>query len=565
MCACSGLAQLPVTQAPGTQAPVTTPPMVPLPTAPGVPSLGSADGQASNPEQAKPKTPEDKLKKPLTKEEKLQKLIDKYDPMSKVNPARPEEETAKPAEAKPKPDARTEPAPLPGSVAESNLPETSGRQGPEVVPDSDAAAQTYTGPAVLSRSYTLARPTAAGTKQVQWQWIATSSQGYTTGLVNGATSTSAASTNASSYSTTTGLSVSGRHFWKRDQVGLNYNVSFSAFPWASAYTGVNQTLSSDYAHEFSRRLQLHVVNTGSISPPSATLSNPLTAPGVSIANLSLSASPSLQLLDNRTEQFQTNSTLVWQQTARTSYSVGGGFFAVDRTGGTLSGNIGYQAEADVNYRWNSKTTVGVSYSWTDYAFAHHVSVSDTNTADIIFSRSFGKSTQLRTRFGLSRIESLGLTAVAIDPVFAALVGMPSGIIDAYHRNVTSDISAQFVRDLRRGRTLSVSFARGVSPGNGLILTAIQETVTGTFSTTVFRRFPVSFTAGHSALASQAQNTGGYTSTFYSVTTSRTLRNRASASFSAQYSSFTVSNMPGLKQQISLTSSLSWGPGPGKLW
>ncbi len=522
--------------------PQTPPIVVPLPTVPGAPDVGTpgAGASGSQPEQAKPLTPEDRLKRPLTPEEKLQKEIDKYDPLSRTNPAKPDE----PAPAEPVAPA--------ASLAT--------RQGPEVV-DSDLSAQASNGPAVLSRSYTLSRP--AETKQVQWSWNVNTGQSYTTGLLTGpANKTSTA--NANSYGNTTGWAISGRHSWKRDSVGLSYSVSFSEYPWASSYSGINQSLSADVSHQFSRRLSLHVTSAGSMTPPSGALDNPLTAPGVSIANLSLAASPSLQPLNSRTRQIQNSANLVWQKSARLSFSLGGGFFAVDRTGLTLSNNIGYQAQADVNYRYNSRTTVGLSYSWTDYIFAGHQSVSDTNTLGIIFSRSFGASTQLRTRIGVAQIESLGYTQVAVDPLFAALVG-PSAIVDAYRKSTIPDISAQLVRQFRNRRTASFSYARGVSPGNGIILTAIQQTMTANFSLTVFRRFPLNVTAGRSALASQAQNTGASTSDFFSLGTSRALHSHATSFFAVQYSQFAITNVPGLHNQFSVSTGVSWGPGPGKIW
>jgi hypothetical protein len=556
-----------VVQLPTVQLPTVQLPTVPLPTVPGAPSLGTP--QSGDAEPTKPLSPDGKFRRPLTAEEKLQLEIEKFDPLSKTNPAKPEDPDAvakaKAALAQPKTDNRNKLAPLPGSVAESNLPDpTANRgEGPEVVSDSDASNQSYNGPAVLSRSYTLTRPTT--TKQVQWSWNVTSGQSYSVGLVSGAATGKNAATNQSSYGTNTGWALSGRHAWKRDNVGLSYSVSFSEYPWASSYSGINQSLSADYGHQFSRRLMFHISTVGSMTPPSATLDNPLTAPGVSIANLSLSASPSLQPLDIRTRQFQNSAALSWQKSARLSFSVGGGFFAVDRTGGTLSGNIGYQAQADVNYRLDAKTTVGLSYSWTNYIFAKHQSLSDTNTVGVIFSRAFGPSTQLRTRFGVSEIESMGYNQVAIDPLFVALIGSPTTIVDSYHKSATSDISAQLIKDFKGRKTASISYARGVSPGNGLILTAIQETMTLNFTTTVFRRYPFTLTAGRNALASQAQNTGGSTSDFVSVGTSRSLIGHANSSFSVQYSRFAITNMPGLHSQFSVNTSVSWGPGPGKIW
>ena len=74
----------------------------------------------------------------------------------------------------------------------------------------------------------------------------------------------------------------------------------------------------------------------------------------------------------------------------------------------------------------------------------------------------------------------------------------------------SDISAELVRDFRRGRSASVAFARGESPGNGILLTSVQETINAGYFMSFFkRRVPVSVGAIYSSLSATSQSDLGY--------------------------------------------------------
>jgi len=512
-------------------------------------------------------------KRPLTPEEQRQKEIDKYDPLKKrdtSNSDRPVDAGASVAPA-PAPRQNTDldtgqrsAQPLPGSVADTSslLPARPGGDGPQVVDDSGTLnAQTYTGPAVLSRSYTIARPTTP--KELKWSWTVSSSEVYQSGLVTGTSSTAA--TTGAAFGTATTFGFSGRHFWKKDQVGLTYGLNYSNYFGSNAYSGSNQHLSVDYGHEFSRHLSFNLVENGSILSSNYSLENPLTIPGVSAANLSLSASPSAQLLDQRTRQFQSTASVTWQESSRLSFSMSGGFFAVDFGGPQMTSNVGYSAQADVNYRYTSRMTVGAYYSFTDYTYTKHEDVSDSNTIGLIGSYAFDRRTQLRLRGGISRIESLAYTQVAINPLFAALTGEAVGIIDYYHRSSISDISAQFVRDLGRAKTFNISYAHGLAPGNGQILTSTQQVISGSFSASLFHRYSVSLSGGRSTLSAQVQNTGSYSTNYLGLNLSRTLPRNVTASLGINYTQYSVTNMPGLQSQFRITSGISWGPGPGKLW
>jgi hypothetical protein len=505
--------------------------------------------------------------RPLTPEELRKKQIDAYDPLAKDSvPSDPDGGQAPKQDAPPAGIQK----PLPGSLAESNAESNLRPEGPQILDgDSGGAGQQYNGPAVLSRSYTLTRPMTA--KQVKWSWTVTGGQSYTVGLISGAALTTAATTttgtipNVSSYGALASFALHGRHSWRHDEVGVDYSVNYNKYASANAYNGSNQTLNLDYTHFFTAHLAVHIVESASILSQNGTLINPLTEPGVSIANVNLAASPTVQPLDSTTRQTTTQISLTWQKTARLSFSYQGGVFGLDRTGTQLTGDSGYQAQTDVNYRLTRKATVGVYYSYVTYVFSHHFSDSDTNTAGLIYSYAFGKSMQLRSRVGISRVENTGFTEVAIAPAIAALVGQGFGIVDSYSRHYTSDISGQFIKDFGGKRTANISYAHGVAPGNGAILTSTQQVVSASYSMLLWRRYTVSAGLGQSTLSATLATNAKTVSDYANVTFSRLLPHNLTANLAFNYRTYTYTGVANFQPQYVISSTVSWGPGEGKLW
>ncbi|MEP6714948.1 MAG: hypothetical protein ABJC09_05200 [Terriglobia bacterium] len=515
------------------------------------------------PAQNPPPTAPDS-QQPLSPAEQHEKYIRTYDPLDKSNPAGEPATQQDTGSGQAGQNAAT---PLPGSVAASNelTPVNPRRSGPQVTTgDSDSSpVQEYAGPAVLSRSYTIARPMVA--RQVRWAPTLGISGIYDTGLSGGKVNPDGSLANVGAFGESYQWGFSGRHFWKHDQAGLEYTGNYNHYNGNSGYNGSNQLLNADLAHEFSRRLTLNLVESGSITSQSNSLLDPALAAGISAANLDLGASPSTQILDQGTRQFTTMADITWKKSARLSFDLGGGFFAVDRTGVGFYGNTGYQARGDVNYRYSRRTTIGLYYSFLDYTFSQHIQTSNTNIFGAIFSYAFGRTTQFRSRVGVARAESEGLTSVAIDPSIAALIGRSTSIVDQYRLSYLSDISAEVVKDFGRSRTANLSYARGISPGNGVLLTSVQETESGAFSMKLLHRYLASATAGYTKLTSASQTISQYGTKYVKFSLSRNYRHGLAGNFEVDYRRFTLSNAPVLHSQFRVSTGVSWGPGEGRLW
>ena len=258
---------------------------------------------------------------PYTAEELRQQEIDKYDPLKRDQDTATPAQDSTPLTDRKQPDTVADPAaktpPVPGSIAASNQAAAASgskkAQGSAQASTQDSGSPEegdsgYSGPAVLTRSYTLARPMDA--TSIKW----TGSLGFTyswddgdaPGLVNGATGFVSAKASAVALNWT----LTGRHRWKRDLIGLSYTGNYSQyFARNTLYnlSGLNNSLNLDYfpclfaAIPVSPRRE----PAGSFAELSPWRT-PRLQPGSSVANISLATSPTIQLL-NTTVQSQSST------------------------------------------------------------------------------------------------------------------------------------------------------------------------------------------------------------------------------------------------------------------
>ena len=507
-------------------------------------------------------------------------------PTERTRPASPEEERAAqlsqfdplaPAENQSRQDiARAareamkrrdqEQAVVQGSIADTNRQQMMERMGPRVADADTEAVATYAGPAVLSRTYTINQPMSGiGIQSFQ------ESFGFNSVYDNGATATPGANgqyTFPTLFGTQATWDIRGAHNWRRQRLNLAYTGTRSSYMGNSAaasnYSSANQFLSLDYKLMLTQHLALTATGTGILYSQNYALENP-TGAATDVANINLGSSPNIQISDNGSKQFNTSIDLVYQKTARLSFDGGIGEFAVQRNAPGFLGVTGRQARGDVNYRLTKKATVGAYYSWTYYLLPSGFGDTYTNTFGAIYSYAIGRSMQVRVRLGQSQVQTLGFTTIAVDPVVAALLGQSTGVIDSFRKTNTQDISAQIVKDFGTKRSVSFSYARGISPGNGLYQASQQESYAATFRTQLGRAYTVSLTAGHDTLTSIAQTLGRYTTESMGATVTRSLGHGMALNFSASVRHLDIlDNLLPLHDQIRITSGITYTPGEGRI-
>jgi hypothetical protein len=518
---------------------------------PTQPQTGAAQGQAP-----------DSAATPLTPVEQRDLQIRQVDPLDQEDKESKEKTKAGGDAEKRQGQDQT---PVPGSIAATE--QNAQGAGPQVVEGGDAEApvQEYTGPAVLSRSYSISQPLIP--QELKWEETLGVSGIYDTGISREINANGSPGAPQTLIGTMASWRLMGRHYFRRDQIGVVYSGNISQYAGNTGYSGSNNALAMNYTHVLSRRFKLNLAGSGSIFSLNSVLENQPVGPET-IASINLSTSPNIEIYDNGGKQFSSQADLVWQKTSRLSFSIGTSYFGIERDSTLLLGVTGQQARGDVTYRVTRKTTIGSYYSFSHYLYPHGFGNSVINTAGLIYSYSFNPTTQLRFRGGVSLVESLGLETVAINPVIATLLGVNSGVIDAYNTYRATDFSAQFVKDFHGGRTTaSLAYARGISPGNGVLQTSQQESIIGSVTARVFRIYSFTAALGRDTLegVGLVDALGKYQSEYARITLNRTYKRGVGLSFSAEYRYFGIDAVDFVRNQLRITSGVTWGSGTGRLW
>jgi hypothetical protein len=493
---------------------------------------------------------------PLAPVQERDQQVTQYDPLAQ-DPAVAAAKAKAEREAEQHRQAAAEP--LPGSIADSETPVSRG-SGPTVDDvDAQQPVHDYAGPAVLTRSYSLGQ--AEIPKVMKWNESVSVSTIYDSGLGNigpgGPVSAGALQ------GTQIGWAFSGGRTFAHDSVGFSTGGGYSYYPGNGFYTGANSSVSAFWSHVISRRLSTNTTFTGALLSANSALTNQSPGAGT-IANINLAASPNIGVLDNGSKQGSLGSSLNWKLTNRLSASFSGSYFAIIRDSALLAGVSGTSSGANLSYRLTRKMTIGATYSFSQYVYPHGAQTSDTQSAGMIFSYALDRSTQIRFNGGLSHTESLGLQVIPLNPIIAAILGQSQGVIDAYQSITGTNISAQIVRDFHHGNTVSLAYARGITPGNGLFNTSMMETLTLTAGIRMFRQMTLSFSSGWEQMTAVGQGFAPYIIEFAQVSTSQKVGHGISGRFSISYRHFDIATLGSLQNELSIGSGVTWGNNNGRL-
>jgi len=502
------------------------------------------------------------------------KQVSEFDPLAQDPEAevkaKAEQEAARQAEKR---RQQVDP-PIPGSIADSQIPDVP-RAGPAIEgEDSESNLHDYSGPAVLTRSYSLGMPTVP--KLLRWTESVSVATEYDSGIAqagprigqtgpNGQTVTSGTVPSGTSLGgTNLSWTFGGGHAFAHDQVGFSTGGSTSYYPGSGFYTGSNAALTVFWSHIISRRISTNTTISGSILSANSALANLNAGPGT-IANVNFASSPDISVLDNGSKQGTISSGLTWGITNRLQASVNGSYFGVIRDSPVLYGMSGTSEGGSLTYRFTRKLTMGGNYGFSTYVYPHGTQDSVTQSVGLILSYALNRSTQIRFNGGVSRTETLGLQVVPIDPLIALILGQSTGIIDAYQKYSGTQISAQVVHDFHRSHTVSFSYVRGITPGNGLFQTSMIQTAMVSTSLKFLRTYTLSFNGGWNKTASIGFGLPAYESEYASVSTGRKLARGMNATFSLNWRHFDSVQLAQLRNQISVSSGISWGNQNGRLW
>jgi hypothetical protein len=311
------------------------------------------------------------------------------------------------------------------------------------------------------------------------------------------------------YGVEANIGAYGTHSWRTAQLGVDYHGIFREYANNASYSGIDQYLTLGYTWQQSRRMIWKAQLLGGI------LDDALGGIGVegatSAANPSV-VSPASLLFDSRSYYLQGGLDLTFQETARTSFTLGGQGFDVWRQSPLLVGMEGYSLHGSVEHRLSQHTSVGFNYQRQHFNFPKVFGQANVDTGEVFLGSNLGRVWSFTVRGGVFHSEVSGLQSVALSPVIAALLGQSTTVQAFYRENIFPSGQATLTRKFKMA-SLNFFFGQSVVPGNGVYLTSKSQNGGAGYSYTGIRKVNLSINGGYNSLNSLGQGIQPYKTGF----------------------------------------------------
>jgi len=292
--------------------------------------------------------------------------------------------------------------------------------------------------------------------------------------------------------------------WRRAKLSVEYRGVYRKYADATLFDGWDHFLQLAY----SRALARHVTLDFKTTLGTTTLANGDFA-YLPISTLDRFGLPLNELFDNRTNYLESRVDLTWQKTARLSFGFGGDGFVVRRQSLLLAGLNGYTARVSVAYRLTARQTISAAYNNTYFDFQRAFGDSRLQIPTAGYAVLLARHWDLSTQAGAARVQTLGLTQVALDPAIAALTGESFATVTFSGTSYLPVGEARLVRTFKAS-SLTFDYTMGVTPGNGYYLTSRQNSAAIDYSFLAGRRWEARGNAGFNRLSALGQDLGRYT-------------------------------------------------------
>jgi hypothetical protein len=361
-----------------------------------------------------------------------------------------------------------------------------------------ATAQDYQGPSIISRgSGDIGKRSG---QLVELRFFGALNVIYDTGLLQ--------ATSDSTYATAvTGVEVRGGVYgsktWRRASVGLDYKGDYRAYNKGQE-GGSDQSLLLGYTFQKNRKLKLDWrLGAGSYS---RSVRNSFNNVG---SQTSSGFDPSQLLFDNRSVFVDGGMDVTYVHSPRTFFSAGGEAFTVHRQTSAIPGTNGYTLHGTIERRISNTTTFGVVYDHYHYDYGKFFGESNIDGISFGFTKEFDhRQWTIRILAGGMKTETEGTQQVALDPVIAGILGVPS-VNQAFYQVSYRPRGDFLLRRQFKSSALSFTYNRGISPGNGVYLTSTQETLNGAYDYTTRRKVRLTVRGNYSKLSSIGQGLANY--------------------------------------------------------
>ncbi len=351
--------------------------------------------------------------------------------------------------------------------------------------------------------------------------------------------------------------VFGSKRLRRGSVGINYSGHYRNYPSQPAFNGTDQTLGLFTNRQLTKRSTLSFF-------ASAMTTN--RAFGNSFAGASIDPTlgsifgPNGEVFDNRVYFGSGNLDYSYQKSARLNFSISGTGFITRRTGGVLFGVNGSTTNAMVSYRVSRRQTISAGHQFMMYNFTRNFGDTYGNGAFGGYSVQLGKRAQMSLQGGFFRLESLGLTRTAVDPVIAALIGVSS--VQEVFYSVSIMPTAQLSLSYQVNRLHSFGFNGGIAatPGNGIINTARSTFAGANYTYSGIRDWGLGANVGYIKMASLIGANQTFASIQSSVNASRRLKSQIFFTLTAGNRRFLGTTTNGFRRNsYQVAAGFTWSP------
>jgi hypothetical protein len=375
----------------------------------------------------------------------------------------------------------------------------------------EAPQPEYGGPSILDRGS--APSVSRGTRLARLRPFVALNGIYDNGLSG---TTGPLGTLSSAYGVESTFGLGALHEWQRSSLSLDYRGAFRHYSNSTLFDGMDNNLQLSYQRQFSSRLSLLVDQSGSrVQHPFGLPFSTYYSSGLYSYDPTYSGLAANELVDVPTTVLMSRARMVYQRSARMSFSFAGSGFVVRRDAKGLIGTSGYIASGDVAYRLSRYQTISFDYSFNHYDFQNIFGQSDMHGVGVNYAVRLGRRWEASVAAGGLRVESLSLGQVALDPLVAQLLGRGFGISKLYFTNYLPSFGAHLTRSFRHA-SLSLGYDRGVQPGNDVFRTSASESANTGFSYLGAHRWRFNAGAGYSRFSALTQTLGRFRSYYGSA-------------------------------------------------
>jgi hypothetical protein len=429
-------------------------------------------------------------------------------------------------------------------------------------------APDYTGPAILSRSFSLSRPSVP--RNEHFQIYAGINATYDSGL-SGQYLLNAVVPAVSTFGADFNWGASLLHYRRKDIIQFDYSGHYYEYGGhgTSPYDGQDHSLSAGYTREISPRFTFGFRETAGLYSNTYSVLNSTGLSDVSQASGTLVVAPNTEAFNDRTYYSTSSASMTYHKTARLSFNIGVAYFLVRRNSLLLADTNGYQISADAAYRINRTQTVGLYYTHSEYSYRKIFGDSNADSVGFDYSIALTRTTSLAIRAGGTRFDSQSLGEVTPNPLVQQVLGIVAGVEKFYFVGYAPDVSVSLDRRLRQS-SVGASFVEGITPGNGLILTSKHQSESVYYNLPTFRKTAAQFGAGRDVLGGYADGigtTGNFSSYYFRFTLSRPVTRVISSYFNVDYRQYGFAGTTLHQHEYRVSLGLRFSPGTGlmKLW